>query len=127
MLYWIKDGRYYPTKCSAPAGAQPHDVPHDHKGLMDYLNNFGVIARSSIQGRSSPGKTTYQTDEDRMKIALDRCLNLTNFEVESAEDFLRKIRRGNFVPTPKQSNLMDKIYDKAMRRANFRNEIDHYA
>lgn len=117
--------RFYRTQQEArQAGisqVEPFNVPTDHHGLCDFLNDL-IASHATIERLDRPEPAL--SEEERLEAALARRQNLDQQDVESAEDLLRKVRGGRQMSAG-QLNLIDVLYDKAHRRANFSHLPDY--
>lgn len=127
MLYWKEPNgeRLYGTEKEAPRGAVPVKVPHDHEGLLNYLNEKFAHqggaehtthpATPKMDARSILGRGNWW--EKINHIAIDR---LSDQDQDKAIDMVAKYNNGVRF-TPPMQNLVDVLFKKSHRLGDFHN------
>lgn len=136
MLLHMPRGRnpfvFFPTQTEAIQKGfhdpEPLNVRTDKEGLAADLNQIVNDAMENVLARTKaaqPNTPSACTDQQRLEAALARPLNLSQRDIESGEDLMRKMQQGRAMSNG-QLNFIDVLYDKAMRRSNFSHLPSHY-
>jgi len=124
LFYRTENGRYYRTQTEALRSNQEvATLNWSHQQIVDQLN--AKASPTAVGSETAARGPSPDSDEGRIAAILARRLNLSDEDYDKALDLEHKIGRGMRF-SDKQYNLLDILYDKALRRGRFTNRPNNY-